>query len=257
MIGLKLKEKFRRKEMVLGVGIEDLASPIIAKLMKRANFDWVHLELEHTQMNYETLFNFINIANSVELPTIVKVPELSRAWVSRVMDFGATGVRLPWTESREEVEKLVKWVKYPPNGIRAVYLGANTDYLDMDVKEYIKRANESTLVFAHVETKKGIENLKDIAKVEDLDVIMVGPYDLSISLGIAGEFENPKLTEAIDKVIEVCERNGKVPGITVDNFSYGRFLIERGMRCLEIATDRGMLLEKAKEVIKQYESLRG
>ena len=140
--------------------------------------------------------------------------------------------------------------KYPPDGIRAYWTGANTDYYNVPFTEYAPVANANTVTMAHIETKRGIENIDDICKVKNLDVAIIGPTDLSISLGIPGKIEDPMFLAASKSLLSACESNKVVPGITCSTVEQAKTWISMGFRCIDISNDWEMLYAKASEDVR-------
>src|SRR5205823_5163139 len=149
------------------------------------------------------------------------------------LDAGVSGVRLPRTEALEQMRKLVEWAKYPPVGDRAIYLGQNADFEDRDLDGYMKEANESTMIFAHIETAKGVEAIDQILSDRNVDVAIIGLYDLSISYGVPGKFDHPLIEQAADKIIRACKNYGVAPGTYASSIESAEYWIKRGMRCME------------------------
>ena len=121
---------------------------------------------------------------------------------------GRAGVMIPRVESREDIEKIKKWTKYAPEGDRGVAFGiGHTDYGDftkLDTRKYVHNANQKILTIGQIETVQAVENLNDILTTDELDVVFIGPYDLSTSMGISGELDHPLLLDAIKQIIKTC-----------------------------------------------------
>ena len=248
-----LKHKLNNGEVVIGMTVLEWNRPSIAKLAKQAGFDFLFLEYEHTYINEESMAGIILLGREVDLPVIVKVPSLHRHFISRALDSGAMGVQLPRTDTAEDVQKMVNYMKFPPIGDRAGCPGiAHTEYLPVDAVEFFTRMNEETLVIAHIETSVGIENLEAIASHDQVDVVFIGPYDLAASLGYPGQSEHPKVLFEINRVIEVSRKYGKVPGIAALDFETSKRWIERGMQLIESASDIGMILDSGTALMNQF-----
>lgn len=255
MLGKKLKTTLKQGGLAVGTIVEEFRTPIIPKIIANAGMDWMFLETEH--IYYDTgLFNSMCvIANSVSLPLVIKVDEVTRSSISKPLDAGVSGVRLPRAETLAQIRKLVEWTKYPPLGDRAIFLGANADFQDRDLAEYMDEANGSTLIFAHIETAKGVENIDEILSEGNVDVAIVGLYDLSISLGIPGKFKHRKIEDATDKILEACKRRGVASGTFASSAEDAGYWIKRGMRCMECYADvslYGMALRALTDQVRSY-----
>lgn len=210
---MNLKDRILNKKLkgILIKVIQHQATVIIAN---QCGYDFIMYDCEHGIFDDSKLHDLMVLGNSINIPSIVRIPQLSRKDVSRTLDSGATGIMVPMIETPEQVEKLVEWAKYPPIGKRSYSGGANTFYgpsgghrINMDTM------NNRTIVIAQIESKLGVENIESIAKVEGLDGVIIGPVDLSISLGLTDDVMNEKEIEYIRKVCKVCKNNNLGFGI--------------------------------------------
>lgn len=198
----------------VGMFCKLITSPAMYLMAKNAEMDFIFYDCEHGMLNNETLHDLILFGNNIDLPTFVRVAELSRKEVSQVLDCGARAVMVPMIETKEQAEKLVEWSKYTPIGNRGYSSGANTNYGPSGGhQENMENLNNQTVTIVQIETKLGIENIEDIAAVSGVDAIIVGPVDLSISLGNTGNIMHKNELSAIDKVIKECKRNNLMFGI--------------------------------------------
>lgn len=255
MIRNRVKAALKEGKIVVGVTILEWGRPSIAKMMSIAGFDFLFLEQEHTFMDEETMANIFLAARDADIPAIVKVPSLHRHFISRALDAGALGIQLPRTETKADVERLIQYMKFPPLGDRAASPGlANTDYQAMTLEDFFRCSNEETLAIAHIETVKGLENLEEIVSHPEVDVVFVGPMDLSTSLGLPGQVTHPKVVSAIAEVIDKARERGIAPGIYAGDFQTGKMWIEKGMQLIETMSDVEMLIEKGSELMGQFRS---
>ena len=187
---------------LVGTMIRMVDNPGIAHIAFQAGLDFIMLDMEHGAYTFSDLSAIAGTAYTLNLDCYVRVPELSRGYVSRALDCGATGVMVPMIETVDQAQKLVSWAKYPPTGKRGMgSIGTLTGYGRVqDASSFMEMANKTTLAIAQIETVTGIKNIEAIAAVSGIDVLLVGPYDLSVSLGIPGNFTSPDLHEAIRKV---------------------------------------------------------
>jgi 2-keto-3-deoxy-L-rhamnonate aldolase RhmA len=210
---MRLKERMLN-EKLYGAFIKILTNPSINMLAKNAGLDFLFYDCEHGMYTYETLHNLVLMGNAVGIPSFVRVPQLAKGDVSRSLDCGATGVMVPMIENREQAELLVQWSKYPPVGNRGYAGGANTNYRPSgNHKNNMYELNQSVISIAQIETELGVKNIEEIASVDGIDAVIVGPADLAISFGIPGEYYNPIEIEAINKVAEACRKYKKGFGI--------------------------------------------
>jgi 2-keto-3-deoxy-L-rhamnonate aldolase RhmA len=210
---MRIKEKMLN-EKLYGCFIKILTNPSITILAKNAELDFLFYDCEHGMYTYETLHNLILMGNAIGVPAFVRVPQLARGDISRSLDCGATGVMVPMIENREQAELLVEWSKYPPIGNRGYAGGANTNYRPSgNHRDNMNELNESVISIAQIETELGVINIDEIVSVEGIDAVIIGPADLAISLRIPGDYFNPLEIEAINKVVDACQRYKKGFGI--------------------------------------------
>jgi 2-dehydro-3-deoxyglucarate aldolase/4-hydroxy-2-oxoheptanedioate aldolase len=155
-------------------------------------------------------------------------------------------------ESPELLQKAISWTKFPPLGIRGYGLGpVNVDYEKADFPQVIEHMNANTMVVMQIETKRALDMREELLAVPGVDAVMVGPADLSISLGVPGEFQHPKMVQAMEAIRDTCIRRGIAPGTQTRTPALARFWKERGMRFLGCSNDIGMLFERASELVAQ------
>lgn len=210
---MQLKERIVN-EKLYGVFIKILDNTLITVLAKNSGMDFLFYDCEHGMYSYEKLHDLLLMGNSIGLLSFVRVAQLARGDISKVLDCGATGVMVPMIETVEQAKRLVDWSKYPPIGKRSYAGGANTNYSGSgNHKNNMMNINNRVITIAQIETKLGIDNIYEIAAVDGIDSILVGPADLAISLGIPEDYFNIKEIEAIDKVVDACKKNKKSFGI--------------------------------------------
>lgn len=228
-----LKEKLLSGEKIYGTMLRVVRNPAILDLAKAAGFDFVMFDCEYPNYTIETFHDMCLHAAALGLGCFVRVPQNGKDYVSRYLDCGSTGVMVPMTQTVEQAEEIVHWSKYPPLGERGFAAGgAPVGYLGgVSHVNAMAEGNASVLSIAQIETRTAIENVDAIAAVEGIDVLLIGPNDLSISMGVPGDTMNPIMLDAITKVAEACERHHKV------------FAIHAGAKMLEKFSDRmGMLM---------------
>jgi 2-dehydro-3-deoxyglucarate aldolase/4-hydroxy-2-oxoheptanedioate aldolase len=253
-----LKAMLRENRVLVGLTMQHVTSPWLAKLYKTSGADFVFIEYEHTFMNEADLAHFIFTCRSLGLPVVAKLPECSRTHVAKLLEAGAVGIQLPWTESREQIERLVSFVKFPPLGIRAAAPGmGNCDYnLLTSGKDLIERGNRETVVLAHVETRKGIENLDAILDHPHVDVLFLGMYDLSVSYGRPGDFQHPDVVAAVETALVAAKKHGKTAGMYVPDAKAATPWIGKGVTFFETACEVDLIDAGARRIVNQFRELR-
>jgi len=181
---------------------------------------------------------------------IVRVAEMLYSLVCRLLDAGAQGIILPRVEDPKLLAQAIGWMRFPPVGIRGY--GVNPTMVAYEAHsfaEIIEHLNRNTVSVVQVETVAAVERADELLSVPGLDIVMVGPADLSISLGVPGQLDHPLLVSTVDRLIEKCVQHSVVPGIQVRNTAMAKFWAERGMRFVGAGAEHGLLLEKAHETV--------
>lgn len=247
-----VKKALAEGKVQLGTGFGQLRSPEIPRILAAAGFHWAFVDTEHGGFDLETVQDICRVSNLCGFCPIVRVADLQYALVARALDCGAQGVILPRVESPELLEKAVSWMKFPPLGIRGYGLApTQTDFEPWSFAQIIEHVNANTLVVFQIETRRAVEAREELLAVPGIDAVMIGPADLSISLGVPGDFQHPKMVEAMEAVRDSCARRGIAPGTQTRTPELGRFWKERGMRFLGCSSDTGMILDRARELAAQ------
>jgi 2-keto-3-deoxy-L-rhamnonate aldolase RhmA len=253
-----LKSMLKENRVLVGVTTQHVTEPWLAKLWQCSGADFVYVEYEHSFMNEADLAAFVLCCRMQGLPVVAKVPECSRTHVAKLLECGVIGIQLPWTESREQVERLVSYVKFPPIGIRAAAPGmGNCDYnLQTKGRDLIETGNRETVVLAHVETRSGINNLDAILANPHVDILFLGMYDLSISYGQPGDFRHPDVAAAVETALAAAKRHGKTAGMYVPDARAAEPWIARGMRFFETASEVDLIDSGARNLVRQFRELK-
>lgn len=198
-----LKSRIARHEVTIGSWVT-LGHPAIAEIMAKAGFDWLTVELEHSSITIEQAEELIRVIDLCGVVPLVRVGENDPVLIRRVMDCGAHGVIVPMVNSRKDAETALNAVRYPPAGARGVGLARAHGY-GLDFENYRAWAGENAIVIAQIEHIQGVQNLEEIL-ASGVDGFIVGPYDLSGSLGTPGQFANPQFIEALEHIRAVQAR---------------------------------------------------
>ena len=198
-----------------GIMFRLLRDPVAVLLARQAGLDFVMLDFEHGPHDFHDLAAMSAVGRSVGLSVLIRVPELSRGYVSRALDCGAGGIMCPMIESPEQARQLVAWSKYDPLGQRGLSsVGGHSNYARVaEPSRDMPAMNRSTLTIAQVETRAGVEAVEEIASVEGIDAIVVGPNDLAVSLGVVGELTHPKVCSAVERIAAAANSNRRMFGM--------------------------------------------
>lgn len=250
-----LKQKIENGNMVVGPFMK-LPSSAVVEIMGLAGFDYVIIDCEHGPLNMLEAENMIRAAQICGIGSVLRVTENNAAMISRALDIGVDAVQVPQISNRKDAESVVRAAKFSPIGERGVcrYVRA-AGYTSINKKDYFDKANKDTMVIVHIEGQEGIDNIDEILEVEGIDIIFIGPYDLSQSLGLPGEVNNPLVEEKMREVIEKSMRKGKWVGTFVDNISGAYKWKELGVKYISYAVDVGIIYEAAKNIVSELKGL--
>jgi 2-dehydro-3-deoxyglucarate aldolase/4-hydroxy-2-oxoheptanedioate aldolase len=247
-----VKKALAEGRLQLGCGWSNLRSPAIARILAAAGFHWTYVDAEHGGFGIESLQDICRDAVSAGISPLVRVADLQYSLIARALDIGADGIVLPRVESPELLERTVSWTKYPPVGIRGYGLTPlHLNHEAVTIAQAIEHMNANTMVVLQIETRRAVEAREELLSVPGIDAVMMGPVDLSISLGVPGDFQHPKMVEAMESVRDACLRHGVAPGTQTRTPELARFWKERGMKFLGCGTEAAMLLERARELVRQ------
>ncbi len=203
----------RTRKVKLGHFIVEFATPGIGHIVKAAGCDFVLLDLEHSGFGFETVKAALRYFEAADVAVIVRVPSKEYHHIARACDMGAEGIMIPMVNNAAEAKSIVDCMKYYPVGRRGVALGvAHDNYRTGTVAEKLAGANERTTLFCQIETAEGAGKADEIAAVDGVDALWVGHFDLSVSLGIPGEFDHPKFLQAIQATAAAVRRHNKSLG---------------------------------------------
>lgn len=248
-----VKQALKAGRSQFGCSVLQLRSPDVLRALRAAGLDWVFLDSEHGPFDLETLHDLSRVALREGLCPIVRVGELQYALVARALDCGAQGVLLPRVESPELLAQAVSWTRYPPLGVRGYGLGGpHLGYERVSIAEAVAHFNEHVMVVLQIETRTALERLDELLAVPNIDAVLVGPADLSVSLGMPGNFDHPEFVAAVERVRDACERRGIAPGMHTRSIDMLKQWRGRGLRLVSCSNDIGMLFEKAVETVAAF-----
>jgi 2-dehydro-3-deoxyglucarate aldolase/4-hydroxy-2-oxoheptanedioate aldolase len=230
----------------------------IARIIAEAGADFVVFDMEHTGWSVETIRTLIATTRSTNVIPLVRVPATYYDFIARVLDMGTLGVMVPMVESAEQARAIVAAAKYPPVGRRGAAFGvSHDDFTGGDIVEKIASANREGLLLAQIETVAGLAHVDAIAATPGIDVLWIGQFDLSISMGIPGQFTNPELIAAMDQVVAACKKHGKVAGIMAPDLATGRDLLQQGFRMISYSGDLWVFQSALRQALADLRNLGG
>ncbi len=247
-------EKIKEGNKIIGTMVRLTRNPAIAKLAAASGLDFIMMDMEHGPYSLETLSDIFKVAGSIGLGGFVRVPELSKGYVSRVLDAGANGIMVPMIESAEQAEKLAEWSKYAPLGKRGFGgSGGHTDFIGMGGRapDFMKEANKQILTIAQIESKSAVDEIEKIAQVDGIDALLIGPNDLAISLGCPGDLTGNQVNDAIEKIVSTAHKRNKIVGMHSGDALLQRW-IPRGMTLIMNSMDINILSAGMRSIVEKY-----
>jgi 2-dehydro-3-deoxyglucarate aldolase/4-hydroxy-2-oxoheptanedioate aldolase len=253
-----VKEALASGEMVVGSEVSRIRSLEIARIYAAAGFDFLFIDTEHTCFGMETVADMVMVARLSGIVPIVRVPDAEYHLVSRALDAGAMGIIVPRVSTAEQVERIVGWVRYPPEGVRGVAVSpSHTDYAEIAPRDFIDHMNRETLLVVQIERRAALDDLDGMLSVDGLDVAAIGWMDLSTDLGIPGEIQNPLLVGSIERVFDSCRDHGVAPGMICGDLDVLSHWAGRGARFLSYSSDGMMLLEACSSALSGLRRIEG
>lgn len=248
-----LKEKFARGESAIGTFITCNA-PDLVEITALAGMDFAIIDTEHGPMSAESTQHLIRAAEFRGMTPIVRIPNRMESTILHVLDVGAHGIQVPQVNDAETARQLVENSKYKPVGSRGIAFPRSADYGITNLSEYFDHANSQNMIIAHCENKVGLENLEEICQIPEIDVIFLGPYDMSQSLGVTGQVTHELVENAAKRVIEITKKYNKVAGIFVGNGEIAKQREAQGFQYLAMGMDTTLFSAKC---IQEMKSFRG
>jgi 2-dehydro-3-deoxyglucarate aldolase/4-hydroxy-2-oxoheptanedioate aldolase len=210
-----LRRRILAGDTLIGA-FSDLASPLAVELLGRAGMDWVVLDLEHGAATEADLLSLFYAAGTTPMTPIVRPQSAERLRVGRALDLGAAGIMLPQLQSIDDVREAVSFLRYPPVGVRGVALRTRgADMGTLSHADVARVVHERIVGIVQIESRGAVKAADEIAALDEVDVLFVGPADLSHALGVPGQFDDPGYLDALQTVVAATERHGKAAGILI------------------------------------------
>ena len=232
-----VRRRLEEGHRVVGTMVTEFATTWVTRLAARAGAEFVLFDLEHSGYGIERLRETLAAARAVDIVPFLRVPDAHYDLIARGLDLGALGVMVPAVESVEEARLVAEASRFPPVGKRGFGMLMRDDWHPDGVLATIEDVNREVLTIVQIETASGLDAVDGIAAVEGIDVLWIGHFDLSASLGIPGEFASDTFRGAVDIVLEAGRRHGKPVGMVCGSAAEGRELFERGFQILSYSID--------------------
>jgi 4-hydroxy-2-oxoheptanedioate aldolase len=247
MVKNRVLEKLRANEFALGVLLRQSRTVDVVSAMRTCGYDWLFLDMEHGSFSLDTVTQIAVTALACGLTPIVRVPIMDIRTAARALDNGALGVILPRVETVEQAKKIASALRYAPNGHRSV-IGTlpHFDFAAPPLTQATAEMDKETIVSVIIETPTGVANVDEIAAVPGIDLLLVGSNDLTLEMGIHGEFDNPEFDKAMQKILAAGKRHGKYVGLggIWDTKQLGRY-VDQGVRFIPAGADIQFMMQGA------------
>lgn len=246
-----IRERLSLGHKVLGTW-SSIPSAGLVEAIGCSGLDFVVIDAEHGPVSVETAEGMVRAAEAASMAPVVRVPANRPEHILRVLDIGAHGVQVPHVRSRSDAEAAVKYARYHPLGSRGLSPFTRAGRYGTAGEDHARTSNESTLVVVNVEGVEGVENLEEIASVPGVDVIFLGPYDLSQSLGVPGQVDHPRVVEMIERSAKSVMDGGIACGSFARDKEYMKMLIGFGVSYLTYMVDTAVALSGYSEAVADF-----
>lgn len=240
---MRLLDNLKNKKLSIGP-FSKSCDPAMIECIGLAGFDFVIIDLEHGPNSIETAQNLVRAATLHQITPIIRVSENNESMISKALDIGAQGIQVPQIDNEQGARQVVSAAKFSPLGNRGVcrYVRA-AGYSSKNKHEYFDESNKNALIIIQIEGKKGLENIDSILQVEGIDIVFIGPYDLSQSMGVPGQTNHPKVLEAMKMVTEKANHYNKIVGTFIETPADLKIWKDLGLLYLSYKVDVGIFYD--------------
>lgn len=252
-----LLQKLQSGQPVIGTWIT-IPSVVTADIIAGSGVDFMIIDAEHGPISYETAQNMITACESHQVSAMMRVGKVDEDLILRALDIGVHGLQLPNINNKEQVEEIIKYAKFPPLGDRGFSPFTRAGgYSSLNARHYPAIANKNTLLAINIEGKKAIEDIETILKIDGIDIIFIGLFDLSKAYGIPGQVDHPDLLAHLARLTEKINSAGKIAGTITTSPKSLQYCLSIGMRYLVHLVDCEMLSASYRAISAEFKQLRG
>ena len=251
MINNRLKKIFADGKAAIGTFVVTNA-PELVEILGITGFDFVVIDSEHGPTGPESSLHLIRAAELRGITPIIRIPNSMVSTILHTLDIGAHGIQVPQVNDPETARDIVFRSMYHPVGRRGLAFGRANNYGQMDMDKYCEHENSQVMIIAHCENITGLENLDAICQISEIDVIFLGPYDMSQSMGITGQITHPRIQEAAQKVLAATKKYGKVAGIYAGSGAIAKERAEQGFQYITVGMDTVLFAGKCKQEVEAF-----
>lgn len=246
-----MKRKLKDRGFVIGTMLSEFYSPNAAAIFKAGGFDYFIIDCEHGCFDFAMVAAMVSSARGSDVAAIVRVPQIDKEGMLKFLEMGAAGLLVPMVSTPDEARQVVALTRYAPLGSRGISTRrAHNSYDGHDMKGYMAQANETITILVQIETQEAVDNVDAIASVPGIDGLIIGPSDLSSSLGDFGNFETEAFKAAVDKVIAAAHAHNRHVGFVHSNVKVLQGMLAKGMDILNWNSEIGMILKQSSDCIK-------
>ena len=248
-----------REEGRIPVGhmIMEFGTRGIAQILKTAGLDFAVIDMEHTGFSMSEVSNLIAWFKATSVAPIVRVPQIERHFIARILDAGALGIMVPDVKNSEQVQAVIKAAKYPPLGERGAGLGlAQSDFKRVNGLEFMDYSNRNTTIICQIESPQGLDNLEAIASTTGLDVLWVGHFDLSLALGIMAQFHHEKFLSALRQIVAAAKKHGLAMAGQPRNLEQAQEWVSLGFDVISFSSDVNVYLDAMSAAVEGVSKLK-
>ena len=246
----RFKQVLAEGRVPVGHMVLEFGTRGLARMLEMAGLDFVVVDMEHTGFSAANIADLMAWFKATTVAPFVRVPQLEYHFIARTLDAGALGVMVPNVKDGAEARAIVEAAKYGPLGQRGVILGdTHTDFKSVNPREFMDYSNENTSIICQIESQTGLDNLAAIATTPGVDVLWVGHFDLSQSLGIPGQFQHPKFLDALKLVVDTAHQHGLGAGIQPGSLAQAQEWLETGFNVISYNGDLYVYLEAMTQAV--------
>lgn len=253
MVKNHLKRRLAEGKAAVGTFITCNA-PDLVEICALTGFDFVVIDLEHGPMSPESAQHLIRAAEFRGISPIIRIPNRFESTILHILDVGAHGIQVPQVNDAQAAQEIIEYSKYSPEGRRGLAFPRSADYGITDLSKYFEHENNETMIITHCENKTCLDNLEAICELPQIDVIFLGPYDMSQSMGVIGNVTHELVENAAKQVLEITARYGKAAGIFAGNGQIARQRAQQGFRYITIGMDTTLYGAKCKQEIDAFKN---
>ena len=247
------KKRLLNNEIQYGVW-NGIPHTIVGEILAGSGFDWILIDGEHATFDLQSTLTQMQAIGQFDVPVIVRVPVGDQILIKQMMDIGVQTLLVPNVETAEQARQCVSYMRYAPEGVRGVGTALARAAQWNRVNDYFKNANDEMCLVVQVETVKGVKNLDEILKVENVDAVFIGPADLAASMGYLGEPGRQEVVDLVNECLEKIEKSDKKAGILTTSDDLIQKYISKGTTMVGIGLDTLLLAKSAQNLAQKYKN---